>query len=85
MNNKIKIKDDNGKDYEVEVVDIFNVEGYNDKEYIAYTLGREVDQNNLEIYVSILKQDGDNYSLENIDDEEEWKYVQRAIDEMGEV
>lgn len=85
MDNKIKIKDEDGREYVVDVIDIFNVEGYEGKEYIAYTLGREIDQNNLEVYVSILKQDGKNYSLDYIEDKREWEMVQRAMDEMGEV
>lgn len=85
MDNKIKIKDVDGREYVVDVIDIFNVEGYQGKEYIAYTLGRETDKNNLEVYVSILKHNGKDYSLDYIEDEKEWEIVQRAIDEMGEV
>ena len=85
MDNKITIKDVDGREYVVDVIDIFNVKEYEGKEYIVYTLGREVDKNNLEVYVSILKQNGKDYSLDYIEDEKEWEIVQRAMDEMGEV
>ena len=79
----IKVFDDNGNVFEVEVLDIFEVEGY-DHEYIMYTRNKEIDEDNIEAFVSILRNDNDNYSLINIEDEEEWNVVQRAILEAGE-
>lgn len=85
MNNYIRVTTPTGEEVEAEVLDIFTVEGYEDKEYILYTFGNEVDANNVEVFVSILKQEGDSFSLENIEDEKEWEEVQLAIDEAGEV
>lgn len=86
MDNVIKITDEFGKQFDVEVLDIFNVAGYEGKDYILYTRNEEVDANNIEVYVSILKQDDENhYSLLNIEDEQEWEVVQKAIDEMGDM
>ena len=79
----IKVLDDKGNTYEVEVLDIFEVEGY-DHEYIMYTRNEKVDDNNFEAFVSILRNDNDKYSLINIEDEEEWNVVQQAILEAGE-
>lgn len=85
MNNFIKVVDEDGKEFEVEVIDIFNVDGYDDKDYILYTRNREIDENNIEVFVSIIKKDGEHYSLENIEDDTEWETVQKAMDEMGDV
>lgn len=85
MNNYIRVTTPTGEEVEAEVLDIFTVDGYEDKEYILYTFGNEVDANNVEVFVSILKQEGDSFSLENIEDEKEWEEVQLAIDEAGEV
>lgn len=85
MNNYIRVTTPTGEEVEAEVLDIFTVEGYEDKEYILYTFGNEVDTNNVEVFVSILIQEGDSFSLENIEDEKEWEEVQLAIDEAGEV
>lgn len=84
MENKINVMDEQGNYHEVEVLDIFGIEG-SDKEYILYTNNREVDQENVEAYVSILKEENDNYLLLNIEDENEWQAVQEAINEMGDM
>ena len=84
MDNKINVYDENGILEEIEVLDVFNIEGY-DKEYILYTKNKEVDNDNIEVYVSILKEDNDSYLLANIDDENEWNAVQQAIKEMGDM
>ena len=82
MDNKINVYDEQGNVHEVEVLDIFNVEGY-DKDYILYTSNKEVDADNIEVYVSILKEENGNYLLLNISDDNEWNIVQQAINEMG--
>ena len=85
MNNMIRVINPEGIEKEVEVLDIFTVTGYEDKEYIMYTQNKSIDENNIEVFVSILKQDGNKFELQNIEDEKEWEEVQKAIDEMGEV
>lgn len=85
MDNFIIVTDRDGKESEVEVLDIFTVEGYEDKDYILYTENKEIDENNIEVFVSILKQDGDTFTLEAINDEKEWEEVQKAIDEVEDI
>ena len=85
MNNFIDVVTPEGEEKKAEVLDIFTVEGYEDKDYILYTYGKEVDENNVEVFVSVLRKDGDVFNLENIEDETEWEEVQQAIDEAGEV
>ena len=82
MDNKISVYDKDGNDYVVEVLDIFQVDGY-DKDYILYTQNREIDKDNIEVLVSILSEKDGVFSLLNIDDEDEWETVKKAIDEMG--
>lgn len=82
MDNYIKIVDENGNSYMVEVIDIFEVEDYPGKEYIIYTMGKDVDNENIEAYVSILKNENDTFTLLNIENDEEWKIVSDAINEM---
>lgn len=84
MKDIINVMDSNGDLFEVEVLDIFNVEGY-DKDYIMYTRNEAVDDNNIKTYVSILKEENDNYTLLNIEDDNEWSIVQQAIQEAGEI
>lgn len=79
--NKIKVTTPDNNTLEVEVLDIFSVVGYEGKDYILYSLGEEIDAEHEQAYVSVLKQDNDNYSLEEITDEKEWELVQKAIEE----
>lgn len=81
VNNKIKVITATNKTLEIEVLDIFNVEGYKDKDYILYSLGEEIDKEDEQAYVSIIKQKKGNYSLVEITDEKEWKIVQKTIEE----
>ncbi len=84
MDDKITVTDDLGNSFEVEVLDIFNVEGYENKDYILYSLGEEIDENNERAYVSILDNKDDNYRLLEIADNKEWETVQMAIKEASE-
>lgn len=79
--NKITVTTPDNRQLEVEVLDIFNVVGYEGKDYILYTLGEEVDTDHERAYVSILEEDDNNFSLTEIKDTEEWKKVQKAIEE----
>lgn len=85
MENLIKVINSNGEELEVEVLDIFTVDGYDDKEYILYTMNKEVDSNNVEVYVSTLERTDTGFNLNDITDELEWKVVQEAVDEMGDL
>ena len=82
MNNVINVIGEDGTDFEVEVLDIFQVKGYDNKDYILYTRNKEIN-NNIEVYISILQEKDGEYKLLNIEDEKEWETVQRAVDEMG--
>ena len=81
MENMIKVHDSEGNEFEVEVLDIFTVKGYEDKEYILYTQNVEVDEDNIEVFVSILNREGDHFVLDSIEDAEEWELVQKAVNE----
>ncbi len=81
LTNTITVVDESGNNFNIEVLDIFNVEGY-ENDYVLYTRNIEVDPENIEAYVSILKNDNDGYSLINIEDNNEWDIVQKAILEM---
>ncbi len=80
--NKITLTTPDNKTVEVEVLDIFNVVGYEGKDYIMYTLGEKVDEENEKVYISILNDKGDNnFELVSITDDKEWDAVEKAIQE----
>lgn len=80
--NKITLTTSDNKQIEVEVLDIFNVVGYEGKDYIMYTLGEKVDEDNEKVYISILNEKYDNtFELLSITDEKEWDMVEKAIEE----
>ena len=82
MENVINVMNENGESFDVEVLDIFGVKGYEGKDYILYTMNREVDEENIECFISILEKNGDLYKLINIEDDNEFAAVKRAVDEM---
>lgn len=84
MDNYITVTAEDGKKYKAEVIDIFNVEEYQDKDYIIYSFGEEVDNENEKVYVSIVEKTNDEYFLKGIDDPKEWEVVQNKINEMNE-
>lgn len=80
--NKITLTTPDNKTIEVEVLDIFNVVGYKGKDYIMYTLGEKIDEENEKVYISILNDKGDNnFELVGITDDKEWDMVEKAIQE----
>ena len=80
--NKITLTTPDNKTIEVEVLDIFNVVGYEGKDYIMYTLGEKIDEENEKVYISILNDMGDNnFEFVGITDDIEWDMVEKAIQE----
>lgn len=77
----ITVTADNGQKFKAEVLDVFKVTGYEDKDYILYSFGESVDQDNEKVYVSILETVGDSYNLKEISDATEWNAVQEAVSE----
>jgi uncharacterized protein YrzB (UPF0473 family) len=81
-NRVVKVTNANGQEFDAEILDIFNVVGY-DKDYCLYTFGEQVDQDNEKVYVSILKEkeNEEGYDFVGITDQKEWNDVQEAVNE----
>lgn len=82
MDNIITVIAENNQQIKIEVLDIFSVVGYENKDYILYTQNKEVDDDNIQAHISILENNDGNYSLVAITDDKEWIEVQKAIQEM---
>ena len=82
MDNIITVIAENNQQIKIEVLDIFSVVGYENKDYILYTQNQEVDNDNIKAYISILENKDGNYSLTAITDDKEWIEVQKAVQEM---
>ena len=81
MNNILKVKIENGNDIDVNVLDIVlgNYKGFN-KQYIVYSiLGSE------NVMISILNEDESSFSLDAIEDDQEFEYVSKLLLELNEV
>ena len=83
--NLIEVIGENGDKFQAEVIEIFELEQYPGKEYILYSFGEQVDEENEKVYVSILNEKEDEYVLSYIEDEEEQRIVNKAIDELLEL
>jgi uncharacterized protein YrzB (UPF0473 family) len=78
MNRTITITNDQGQKVVADIVSIINISSLN-SEYIIYTFNKKDPNNKTKDYVSRIKQDGDTYILEQIDNEEEWNKVKEMI------
>ena len=82
MENELIVSGENGIKYSIKVIDIFTVNEYPDKEYIAYTFEEPIDDNNIKAYISILKETETDFSLLGISDKKEWEIVQKNFNEL---
>lgn len=76
------VKTADGKEWQIMVLDTFSVDLYPKKEYIAYTFGEEVDNDNIKSYISILNENDDYFTLEEITNSDEQNIVKEAYTNM---
>lgn len=79
--NMLVVSGENGIKYNIRVIDIFYVEEFPEKEYIAYTLDEEIDQKHIKVYISILVETETDFSLIGISDKEEWEIVEKSFND----
>ena len=80
MNDYINAQLEDGRTIKIEVVNIFSLDKYPEKDYIVYSLGESVDEDNERVYISILREENDAFFLDSITDDVEWLDVQSAIE-----
>lgn len=78
MNKTITITNDQGQQVVADIVSIINISSL-DSEYIIYTFNKKDSEGKIKDYVSRIKQEGDSYILEQIEDMEEWNKVKEKI------
>lgn len=74
---KITIQTEEGTEVEANVV-TFLKDNKTGKEYVLYTIDENVD-GDVEVYVSVFVEKGDEYELLPIESDEEWKLIQEEI------
>lgn len=74
---KITIQTEEGTEVEANVV-TFLKDNENGKEYVLYTIDEDV-EGDVEVYVSVFVEKGDEYELLPIESDEEWKLIQEEI------
>lgn len=79
----VSLIDDQGKTFKAEVLDIFEVDGYEGNNYIVYTFGEKVDDQNGRVYISKLVEldNDDGFNFAGITDKDEWAAVEAAFNE----
>lgn len=82
MGNELVVSGENGVKYTIKVIDIFTVDEYPEKEYIAYTFEEPVDAEHIKAYISILKETETDFTLLGISDKTEWDLVQSNFNEL---
>ncbi len=78
MENQLIVKTADGRDWQIFVLDTFQVDEYPNKEYVAYTFGEFENNDNIKSYISILNETENYFSLESMTDEDEVKIVEEA-------
>lgn len=73
MENQLIVKNSEGKDQTVSVIDIIT-DNQTEKKYLFYTMGEDE-----EVYASILKEKDSAYFLEAITDDSEWELVEEIL------
>ena len=84
MENKfetITVTTESGKQMEAQVIDIIEVPEFN-KEYIFYSFGEKLEDNQMKVYVSILIEENEKIILKGIEDDNEWEVVKEILDSM---
>lgn len=78
MDRTLRVTINNGEEIEINVLDIIEA-GYNDvkKEYIVYTVPGSDD-----VFISILNESETSYSLDTIEDEQEFQFIENFLTEL---
>lgn len=78
MDNKFKVIDENNNELEAEIITVFD---YKEKEYVIYSIDK--DEDNVDICVSLLEKDSNNYPIfKDITDSKEKKEIDRVVKEI---
>ena len=84
MENKfetITVTTESGKQMEAQVIDIIEVPDFN-KQYIFYSFGEKLEDNQMKVYVSILIEENEKIILKGIEDDNEWEVVKEILESM---
>ena len=77
----LKIANQDGKEMEIKVITILKTPD-DSKSFLIYTFDDKAE--NVDIYASIIREEENSYVLDSITSEEDWKMIQKAIQELSE-
>lgn len=77
-NSLMNVITNDGKSYQIYVIETFEIDQYLGKKYIAYTFGQK-EENMTKSYISVINMDGSCIKLEAITDKEELNIVQESL------
>ena len=77
----LKIANQDGKEMEIKVITILKTPD-DSKSFLIYTFDDKAE--NVDIYASIIREEESSYVLDSITSEEDWKMIQKAIQELSE-
>ena len=78
MNKTLTITNDQGQKVVADIVSIISISSL-EYEYIIYTFNKKDSEGKIKDYISRIKQDGENFVLEQIEDMEEWNKVKEML------
>lgn len=77
----LKIANQDGKEMEIKVITILKTPD-DSKSFLIYTFDDKAE--NVDIYASVIVEEENSYVLDSITNEEDWKMIQKAIQELSE-
>lgn len=77
----LKIVNQDGKEMEIKVITILKTPD-DSKSFLIYTFDDKAE--NVDIYASVIVEEENSYVLDSITNEDDWKMVQKAIQELSE-
>lgn len=77
----IKITNEKGEVIEAKAITVLK-NPKNDRRFLLYSF--DVTQDDVEVYASLIKKQGETYELDVISDKEDWNLIQDAINKLQE-
>ena len=83
----VSLVDDQGNNFKAEILDIFEVQGYEGNDYVVYTFGEKSGENDEKLYISkiVALDNDDGFNFAGITDNDEWAAVEAAFNESLDV
>ena len=82
MDKELVVKNSNGEDVSIYVLNTFTVDEYPGKNYIVYTFGDNTEDGGIISYMAVINDKDTVCTIDNIEDKDELNIVEEAYENM---